>query len=90
MADAASFTDCQDSATYPVLTEGDHRAIEHAYLLSGVAPGAGLMVQVQGTLVQRNVEVGGRPRAHLLIQQFNNTLPDHDCNGPRSPEVDRS
>ncbi len=82
LADAASFADCERRETFPVLFEGDHRALERAYLAARQRPGDPMMVRLRGTLVQRAPEPGLPPRLHLRVDEFLMVLPDHDCDGP--------
>lgn len=52
-ADAGRFVECRTGADMPVAQEGDNALLEAAYLAARSAPGAPMLVEVQGRWVQR-------------------------------------
>lgn len=52
-ADAGRFVECRTGLDMPVAQEGDNALLEAAYLAARPAPGAPMLVQVQGRWVQR-------------------------------------
>ncbi|MDH4038039.1 MAG: META domain-containing protein [Candidatus Krumholzibacteria bacterium] len=78
MADAASFTRCSTGTRYPVAMEGDHAALERAYLATPHEPGAPVLVTVQGRYESRPAMEGG-PREHLIVDRFDGIWPDETC-----------
>lgn len=52
-ADAGRFIECRTGMDMPVAQEGDNALLEAAYLAARPAPGAAMLVQVQGRWVQR-------------------------------------
>lgn len=79
LADAASFTDCATGQRYPVLIEGDHLAVERAYLAHRLGPGVPGQLTVRGRVVERPVEPGMAPRPQLLIEHFDTFRPAATC-----------
>ena len=53
MADAALFRDCRTNLVFPVAMEAQYIELEHAYLNSGVAPGAEMLARLQGRYLER-------------------------------------
>lgn len=54
-ADAGRFVECRTGADMPVAQEGDNALLEATYLAARSAPGAPMLVEVQGRWVQRPV-----------------------------------
>jgi len=79
MADAARFDDCLAGLRLAVLMEGDYLAAEKAYSVAASAPGAPLLVEIEGRIVQRPGPDGSSPRDHLFIERFVRALPGDDC-----------
>jgi copper homeostasis protein (lipoprotein) len=78
MADAASFTSCGSGVRYPVAMEGDHLALERAYLATRHQPGAPMLVTVQGRYEVRP-SMEGDPREHLIVDRFDGIWPEETC-----------
>ncbi|MBT8052671.1 MAG: META domain-containing protein [Gammaproteobacteria bacterium] len=83
MADAAIFRDCRNGKSYPVSMEGQYIELERAYLNSGIEPGAELMINVNGRLLERPAMEGNHNKVKLIVDKLNNIYPDKTC----SPEV---
>jgi heat shock protein HslJ len=78
MADAASFTRCSTGVRYPVAMEGDHAALERAYLAARHEAGAPVLVTVQGRYETRP-SMEGQPREHLIVDRFDAIWPEETC-----------
>jgi len=78
MADAATFTRCSTGQRYPVAMEGDHAALERAYLAARHEPGAPVLVTVQGRYETRP-SMEGEPREHLIVDHFDAIWPEETC-----------
>ncbi len=78
LADAAIFEECLTRRAYPIATEGDYLALERAYLMAGVEPGAPLLVHVEGGLALRPA-MEGADRMHLVVDRFIKIAPDDTC-----------
>jgi uncharacterized lipoprotein YbaY/heat shock protein HslJ/uncharacterized lipoprotein NlpE involved in copper resistance len=78
LADAALFEECISGRRYPIAIEGDYLALERAYLAERPAPGAPLLVHVEGGLITRPA-MEGPDRKHLVVNRFNRTLPGETC-----------
>lgn len=81
MADAASFVDCATGARWPVATEGDNATLEQAYLDARAAPGAPLLVTVEGRLESRPKMDGPGTETALIVERFIGVPPSKDCQG---------
>jgi heat shock protein HslJ/uncharacterized lipoprotein NlpE involved in copper resistance len=79
MADAATFNECLTGKRYPVLPEGEHAALQRAYLSTRGAPGELIAAIVSARFVERAPEPGQLPREHLLIEGFERVLPGATC-----------
>lgn len=80
MADAAVFEECLSGVRYPVAQEGDYLALERAYLDAAPAPGAPVVVHVEGGLAPRP-SMEGAPRTSLIVERFIAARPDDACPG---------
>jgi len=79
MADAGVFVDCATQERWPVAHEGDNATLERAYGKAKIAPGAPLLVTVEGGLDLRP-KVDGRGKVKtLIIQRFVRTWPRETC-----------
>lgn len=78
MADAATFVECSTGQRWPVAAEGASRELEAAYLKARSAPGAALIVELDGLAVQRAAEAGG-PRTSLVVERVRRLLPKETC-----------
>jgi heat shock protein HslJ len=81
MADAGIFVDCATHEQWPVAHEGDNATLEREYGKAKIAPGAPLLVTVEGGLDLRP-KVGGRGKeTTLIIGRFVRTWPRETCGG---------
>jgi copper homeostasis protein (lipoprotein) len=69
-ADAASLQDCASGRTYPVLVEGEHLALERAWLAANPRPGERRVVEFDAVVEMRAPEPGMEQRAHLRVVRF--------------------
>ena len=79
MADASSFLDCATRERWPVAMEGDNIALERAYRQAKSAPGAPLLVTVQGRLESRPKMDGRGKETNLIVDRFIRTWPRETC-----------
>lgn len=80
---AARFTECRSGAEMPVAQAGDKALLDAAYLASQSAPGAPLLVEVQGRWVQR-ARPDAPPSANeqelvLLVERFVSVASQGSC-----------
>lgn len=85
-ADAGLFTDCRSGERWPVLQEGDNRALESAYLRARRAPGIPALATVEGRVEPRIGPDGGAARRSLFVQRFVGIAPAEGCSGPQADE----
>jgi copper homeostasis protein (lipoprotein) len=79
MVDAGIFVDCATGEQWPVATEGDNAALERAYGQARTAPGAPLLVTVEGRLESRpKVDARGK-QTMLIVDRFVRTWPGKRC-----------
>ncbi|MCD2513940.1 hypothetical protein [Comamonas endophytica] len=83
--DAARFTECRSGAEMPVAQAGDKALLDAAYLASQSAPGAPLLVEVQGRWVLR-ARADAPPSAKeqelaLLVERFVSVSSQGSCAG---------
>jgi heat shock protein HslJ len=78
-ADAGTFVDCATREQWPVAHEGDNATLEREYLKAKIAPGAPLLVTVQGGLDMRPKVDGRGKETTLIIQRFVRTWPRETC-----------
>ncbi len=79
MADAALFADCATGARWPVATEGDNAALEQAYLKKRTAPGAPLLVAVEGRIEPHPRVDGPGKEPVLIVERFVRASPEQSC-----------
>lgn len=82
---SASFTECRSGAQMPVAPAGDKALLDAAYLASQAAPGAPLLVEVQGRWVLRD-RADAPPSAKeqelaLLVERFVSVSSQGSCAG---------
>ncbi|NOQ13383.1 MAG: META domain-containing protein [Methyloprofundus sp.] len=82
MADAANFRECITGLKLPVVFEGDHQALESAYLKDQSAAGTNLKVHIEGSIVQRPIVDGVGEQAVLHVERFIKTMPTESCDNP--------
>jgi copper homeostasis protein (lipoprotein) len=78
-ADAASLTECQTGRRLPVLIEGDHLALERAYLAARRQPGEKMLASLSARFVERAPEPGLPLREHLIVETFERVWPGETC-----------
>jgi copper homeostasis protein (lipoprotein) len=79
MADAGIFVDCATGERWPVAAEEDNAALERAYGQARTAPGAPLLVTVEGRLQWRpKVDAHGKQKM-LIVDRFVRTSPGKTC-----------
>jgi copper homeostasis protein (lipoprotein) len=86
MADAARFRECRSGIEWPVATSDDYRALEHAYTGARTAPGAELLVSVEGRIEQRPKTEGHGAQPTLVIERFLRVGPGTRC-GDGGPDA---
>ena len=79
MADAALFTECLTGARFPVALEKDNVALERAYLAARPAPGAPLLVTLDGSLARRPKMDGDGDQEVLVVERFDRVWPGESC-----------
>ncbi|TVR98818.1 MAG: META domain-containing protein [Rhodospirillales bacterium] len=78
-ADAARLTECLTGRSFPIAMEADFVALQRAYLEQREAPGAELMVSLEGALRMRpKMEGDGEERA-VIVERFINVWPGERC-----------
>jgi hypothetical protein len=83
--ESQSFTECRSGAEMPVAQAGDKALLDAAYLSSRMAPGAPLLVEVQGRWVLR-ARADAPPSANeqelvLLVERFVSVSSQGSCAG---------
>jgi uncharacterized lipoprotein YbaY/heat shock protein HslJ/uncharacterized lipoprotein NlpE involved in copper resistance len=78
LADAATFVECSTGQRWTVAAENVSRELEAAYLKVRPAPGASVVVDVDGLLVQRPRPDGGTESA-LVVERVRGLLPKQSC-----------
>jgi len=73
-----TFRDCTTGEQWPVAHEGDNKALEEAYLSSGVQPGP-LVVTVEGGIDYRSRPDGKAREIMLIVARFVRTGPGDAC-----------
>ncbi|MCB1842171.1 MAG: copper resistance protein NlpE N-terminal domain-containing protein [Halioglobus sp.] len=81
MADAGRFTECITGRDMPVATEADNAAMEAAYSQARSAPGAPLLVSVEGQIAPRMPMEGTGPIDTLVPERFISVFPGETCAG---------
>jgi copper homeostasis protein (lipoprotein) len=82
LADAGLFVDCATEERWPVAPEEDNAALERAYEQARTAPGAPLLVTVEGRLERRpKVDAPGQ-QTMLIVDRFVRAWPGKTCGQP--------
>jgi copper homeostasis protein (lipoprotein) len=84
-ADAARFRECRSGLTWPVAMSEDYLALEKAYSARRTAPGAELLVSLDGRVEPRPRLEGNGTEPTLVVERFLRTLPGKPCE-PREPQ----
>lgn len=79
MADAASIEECLTGKRFPVAAAGDNLRLERAYLAAQSAPGAPLLVTLDGHLEVRPGMEQDRNEEHVVVDRFGRTWPGQNC-----------
>lgn len=74
-----TFRDCATDGQWTVANEGDNRALEQAYLESGVQPGSPLVVTVEGGIDYRPRAGGSGREMMLIVARFVRLGPGEAC-----------
>ena len=86
MADAARFRECRSGLQWPVEMSGDYRTLERVYSARREAPGADLMVSLQGRIEQRPKMEGDGTEPTLVVEKFVDASPGRKCE-ERAPQA---
>ena len=78
LADAATFVECSTGQRWTVSAEAASRELESAYLKVRPAPGAAVMMEIEGMAVQRPRSDGGTETA-LIVERVGRMLPKESC-----------
>ena len=78
-ADAATFTECESGKRLPVAMEQDYLPAERAYLAARLAPGAPLLMTLEGRWAERPKMEGPGTREALVIEKFGRARPGENC-----------
>lgn len=78
-ADAGLFTDCRTGKRYPVAQEADNAALERAYRAARNAPGAPVIVAVDGRIERRPKIEGAGDQEMLIVRRFDRVVPGGFC-----------
>jgi uncharacterized lipoprotein YbaY/heat shock protein HslJ len=78
-ADAARFRDCATGLEWPVAMSDDYRSLESAYTTERSAPGAELLVSLQGRLEARSRMEGAGSQPTLVVEKFLRAMPGRTC-----------
>jgi uncharacterized lipoprotein NlpE involved in copper resistance len=77
LADAALFDECLTGKRFPVALEAAHAEVERAYREAGPAPGAPVLVTLDGRFDEREVE--GPKREHVIVEALGRFWPGEKC-----------
>jgi uncharacterized lipoprotein YbaY/heat shock protein HslJ/uncharacterized lipoprotein NlpE involved in copper resistance len=78
MADAPSFVECSTGQRWPVADEGAAAALEAAYLKARSAPGASVLIDIEGLATPRPRHDGALETT-LVVKKFVRALPKESC-----------
>ncbi|MDJ0926996.1 MAG: copper resistance protein NlpE N-terminal domain-containing protein [Gammaproteobacteria bacterium] len=79
LADAATVEECLTGVQYPVLIEGEHLAVEQAYLEARTKPGEAIFLSFDGEFVMRAPEPGMPEREHVRVTGLRQFWPGQNC-----------
>lgn len=79
LADAATLEECLTGQQYPVLIEGEHLAVEQAYLEARSKPGEAVFLSFDGEFVMRAPEPGIPEREHIRVTGLRQFWPGQTC-----------
>src|SRR5262249_35002051 len=78
-ADAARFRDCRSNLSWPVAMSDDYRALEKAYGEHRSAPGAELLVLLEGRIERRLQAEGSGTQRTLVVERYLRGMPGDTC-----------
>jgi copper homeostasis protein (lipoprotein) len=79
LADTATFLECSTGQRWPVAQEGVNRELESAYAKMRPAPGAAVLVEVDGLATGRPRMEGQGPQTTLVVERIRRVLPKESC-----------
>jgi copper homeostasis protein (lipoprotein) len=79
MADAAALQECQTAKRFPVAAAGESLLLERAYLASRSAPGAPLLVTLDGHFEIRPGMEDGSKEEVIVVDRFQRVWPGETC-----------
>jgi copper homeostasis protein (lipoprotein) len=78
-ADAARFRECRSGLEWPVAMSEDYRSLERAYLAGRPAPGAEVLVWIQGRVESQRKPEGGGSEPTLVVEKFLRVSSSESC-----------
>ena len=82
MADAAMITECQTGQRWPVVIEGDYKALEAAYLKTKRQPAEELLVNLEGQVTMRPNTDTRQATPTLVVERYIGIWPGETCGSP--------
>jgi copper homeostasis protein (lipoprotein) len=79
----ANFVECLTGRSYPVVKEADYDSLEHAYLATGVEPGAAIMASFDGSILENRAGA-------VSVERFVGVWPGETCERAASPATLRN
>jgi copper homeostasis protein (lipoprotein) len=79
MADAGLFTECTTGQRWPVAMEAANAELERGYVAERPAPGATVLVDVEGLLTDRPKMEGAGRQTSLVVEKIVRWLPKDIC-----------
>ena len=79
MADVAMFVECSTGQRWPVAAEAASADLERAYAVMRPAPGAAVLVEVEGLVAQRRKMEGAGTQTSLVVEKIGRLLPRESC-----------
>lgn len=78
LAGGAEFEECISGMAYPILTDGDFAALEHAYLAAGIESGVSILASFDGEIVEVTFEDADAEEA-VRVERFVGVWPEMSC-----------
>jgi len=85
MADAGLFRECVTGARFPVAQVADNAALERGYSAARGAPGAEVLVELDGHIAVQPSMEGDRLEDALVVERFGGAFPGETCGTPWPP-----
>lgn len=79
VAGAGAFVECSTGQRWPVASEAAHADLERAYAAARPAPGAAVLVEVNGLVAQRPRAGGAGAETALVVEKVGQVLPRESC-----------